>query len=377
MHRSWLISLAPVALLCTALMIVPAPALAEDVIKFGVAGPQSGDLAPFGIPPARAAELVVKEINAKGGILGKQVKLIVVDDLCKPEIATNVATKLVSEGVSVVMGHVCSGATKAALPIYGEAKIIVMSPSATNPDLTQSGGYPNFYRTIASDDMQARLDVDFTIGTLKAKKIAVLHDKGDYGKGLAEFAKGFIEKSGGKAEVVLFEGVTPGAVDYSAVVQKVKESGAEAVIFGGYHPEASKIVSAMRKKGMTTYFVSDDGVKGDAFIKLALADAEGVYASGPKDMSQNPLNTAAVEAHRKAFNGEPGQFYPEGWAAAVALLNAIQKAGSTDYDKVSKALRTEYVETPVGKIKFDAKGDAEGVGFSMYQVQKGVYVELK
>ena len=142
---------------------------------------------------------------------------------------------------------------------------------------------------------------------MKLKKIAVLHDKGDYGKGLAEFAKGFLEADS-RGEVVLYEGITPGAVDYSAVVQKIKRSGAEAVIFGGYHPEASKIVSQMRKKRMKTIFISDDGVKDDTFIKVAKEYAEGVYATGPMDVSKNPRATAANEAHKKAYGADPGAF---------------------------------------------------------------------
>ena len=173
----------------------PGSPFAADAIKLGVAGAHSGDLASYGLPTVKAAELVVNAINAKGGVLGRQVELLVEDDVCKPEVATNTAAKLVSQNVNAVIGHICSGATKAALGIYKDAKIIVISPSATNPDLTQSGQYPNFYRTIASDDTQARLEVDFAIGKLKVKKIAVLHDKGDYGKGLAEFAKKFIEES--------------------------------------------------------------------------------------------------------------------------------------------------------------------------------------
>ena len=349
---------------------------AADTIKLGVAGPHSGDLASYGIPSVHAAEIVVKKINAKGGVMGKQVELLVEDDVCKPEIATNTATKLVSEGVDVVLGHICSGATKAALGIYKDAKKIAMSPSATNPALTQSGEYPNFYRTIASDDAQAQLEVDFALNNLKAKKIAVLHDKGDYGKGLAEFAKSFLEKDP-RAEVVLFEGVTPGAVDYSAVVQKIKQSGADAVIFGGYHPEASKIVTQMRKKKMKTAFVSDDGVKDDTFIKVAGQYAEGVYATGPKDLSSNPMYNEAVEEHRKAYGEDPGAFYPQAYAATLALLNAIEKADSTDYDALRKALQTNDVDTPLGKIRFDAKGDATGVGFSVYQVKNGKYVEVK
>ncbi len=347
-----------------------------DTLKLGVAGPHSGDLASYGIPTVKAAELVAKDINAKGGVLGKKVELVVEDDECKPEKATNTATKLASQGVHIVLGHICSGATKAALGTYKASNIVVMSPSATNPALTQSGEYPNFFRTIASDDAQARLEVDFALDTLKVKKVAVLHDKGDYGKGLAEFAKKFLEEDP-RAEVVFYEGITPGAVDYSAVVNKIKRSRAEAVIFGGYHPEASKIVSQMRKKRMKTIFISDDGVKDDTFIKVAGKYAEGVYATGPKDVSQNPMAKAANKEHQDVYGADPGAFYLNAYSAALALLNAVEKAGGTDYDAVVKALRTQYVDTPLGKIKFDERGDAIGVGFSMYQVQNGTYVELK
>lgn len=349
---------------------------AADTIKLGVGGAHSGDLASYGLPTVKAAEMVVKEINAKGGVLGKQVELLVEDDVCKPEVATNTATKLVSQQANAIIGHICSGATKAALGIYKDAKLIVISPSATNPELTQSGQYPNFYRTIASDDAQARLEVDFAIGKLKVRKIAVLHDKGDYGKGLAEYAKRFIEESK-QAAVVLFEGITPGAVDYSAVVQKIKRADAEAVIYGGYHPEASSIISQMRKKNMKTLFISDDGVKDDTFIKVAQKYAEGVYATGPRDTTKNPLAVAAIEAHKKAYGTDPGAFFLNGIAATQAILNAMQKAGSTDYDALGRALQTQFADTPLGKIKFDKRGDAIGVGFSIYQVRKGVYVEVK
>lgn len=347
-----------------------------DTIKLGVAGPHSGDLASYGIPTIKAAELVVKQVNANGGINGMQVELLIEDDVCKPEIATNTATKLVSDGVHVVLGHICSGATKAALPIYKDARIVIMSPSATNPALTQSGDYPNFYRTIASDDAQAVKEVEFALNTLGLKKIAVIHDKGDYGKGLAEFAKAFIEKAP-NGEVVLYEGVTPGAVDYSAVVQKIKRSNADAVIFGGYHPEASKIVTQMRKKRIDIPFISDDGVKDDTFIKVAGKYAEGVYATGPQDNSKNPLSKAAIDAHKAAYNEDPGAFYENAYSAALALLNAIDQAGSTDYDAIRSALQKHKTDTPVGNISFDASGDAIGVGFAMYQVKDGVYVEVK
>ncbi len=352
------------------------PVLAADTIKLGVAGPHSGDLASYGLPTVNAAKLVVADFNAKGGVLGKQIELVVEDDVCKPEVATSTATKLVGEDVAVVLGHICSGATKAALGIYKDSKKVVMSPSATNPALTQSGDYPNFFRTIAADDAQARLEVDFALDTLKVKKIAVLHDKGDYGKGLAEFAKTFLEAEP-RAKLVLYEGITPGAVDYSAVVQKIKKSGAEAVIFGGYHPEASKIVTLMRKKKMKTIFISDDGVKDDTFIKVAKQYAEGVYATGPKDVSKNPLTKEYTEKHKAEFKSDPGAFFDNAVSATIALLTGIQNAGSTDYDAIVNALHTKAVDTPVGSIKFDKRGDAIGVGFAVYQVKNGQYMEVK
>ena len=359
----------------TAAPAASAPMAAEP-IKLGVAGAHSGDLASYGIPSVRAAQLVVKQRNAMNGISGRQIEVLVEDDVCKPEVATNTATKLVTDKADVVVGHICSGATKAALGIYKESGIIAMSPSATNPALTQSGDYPNFYRTIASDDAQARLQVDFALDKLGLTKLAVLHDKGDYGKGLAEFAKGFLEADS-RAEVVLYEGITPGAVDYSAVVQKVKRSNAEAVIFGGYHPEASKIVQQMRKKGMETIFISDDGVKDVTFIKVAGEYAEGVYATGPVDTSKNPIAVEAIEAHKQEFGEDPGAFYLNAYAATQALLNAIEKSGSTEFDVLKKTLQAEWVATPLGIIKFDERGDAIGVGFAVYQVQGGKFATIE
>jgi branched-chain amino acid transport system substrate-binding protein len=357
-------------------MAVPVAGMASDTIKLGVAGAQSGDLASYGLPTVKAAELVVAQYNARGGINGKKVELLIEDDVCKPEVATNTATKLVTDGVDVVLGHICSGATKAALPIYKEAGIVVMSPSATDVDLTFSGDYPNFFRTIASNYPQAVTMVNFATDKIGAKKIAVIHDKGDYGKGLADIAKTLVEESN-KAEVVLFEGVTPGAVDYTAIVQKIKRKGADAVLFGGYHPEASKIVSMMRKKRLKTVFISDDGVKDATFIKVAGKNAEGVYASGPRDTSSNPLAISSVAEHKKTYNDAPGAFYLEAYSAAISLLNAVEKAGSTDYKAIVNALRTEKVDTPVGNIYFDERGDAVGIGYAMYVVKDGVYVEVK
>jgi branched-chain amino acid transport system substrate-binding protein len=373
-HRTmWYCVIAVLAI--TALIFTGCGKKEEGTIKIGVAGAHSGDLASYGLPSVKAAELVVEEVNADGGINGRQVELVVEDDECKPDVAVNTASKLVGDGVVAVIGHICSGATKAAAGIYRDSNIVIISPSATTPSLTMSGDYPNFFRTISTDYHQAKLEVDFALDTLKLKTLAVLHDKGDYGKGLAEFAKQFLDEDP-RAEVVLFEGITPGAVDYSAIVNKIDASEAEAVLFGGYHPEASKIVTQMRKKGMDTIFISDDGVKDDTFIKVAGEYAEGVYATGPEDTTQNPLAIKATEAHIEKYGEDPGAFFLNAYAATMAIVNAIESAESTEYEKIRAALQREWVETPLGNISFDEGGDAKGVGFSVYQVQNGVYVEL-
>lgn len=344
-----------------------------SVIKIGVGGAHSGDLASYGLPTVNAAQLVADEINANGGINGSLIELVIEDDQCKPEIATNTASKLAGEGVVAVIGHICSGATKAALGVYKDYEIITISPSATNTDLT-NGDYPIFYRTIASDSAQAETEIAFA-QSLGLKKIAILHDKGDYGKGFAELCEGLAKEAG--IEVTLFEGITPGGVDFSAIINKVDNSGADALIWGGYHPEASKLIQQMKNKGMDIPFLSDDGVKDQTFIDIAGEFAEGVYATGPIDTSNTDLYKAAKAGHIAKYGEEPGAFFYNAYAAMVALCDAIESAGSTEYDAITKALTSNYVDTTLGSISFETNGEAKGVGFVVYQVQNGTYVEVQ
>ncbi|MCP3899851.1 MAG: ABC transporter substrate-binding protein, partial [Desulfobacteraceae bacterium] len=196
------------------LVVFAAPGFSGDTIKIGAGGVVSGDLAPYGISAVRGYELAVEDLNAKGGILGKKVELIIGDDVCKPEISVNMAMKLVSDGAQMVVGHVCSGATLAANKIYKDAGLLIVSPASTNDGLTFSGDNPNFFRTISYDGAQAVLMTKIATEKLHVKKVALIHDKGDYGRGQMELVKANFEKMGG-VEVVLFEGVTTGAVDYS------------------------------------------------------------------------------------------------------------------------------------------------------------------
>ncbi|MDE5833030.1 MAG: branched-chain amino acid ABC transporter substrate-binding protein [Desulfovibrio sp.] len=349
---------------------------ADGTIKIGVQGAHSGELASYGVPSLNAVKIVADEVNANGGINGQMIEVIAQDDECKPEKATSAATKLISDGAKVIVGPICSGPTTASLPLFQNSGIIAISPTATTPALTEEGKYPLFMRTVAKDNAQARLTSDFMLNKLKVKKVAYLHDNGDYGKGFADYNRELLEKGG--AETVLFEAVTPDAVDFSAVVRKLRRAKPDIIVFGGYQPVASKLVQQMRRDRLTTPFIGPDGVKDETFLKMTGKDSEGVYASYPKDTSSLESFKRATEQHRKIYNTEPGFGYYNAYAATLALLDAIAKAGTAeDTDAINAILRENYVDTPIGRIKFNDKGDAAGMALSIYQAKDGEFVELE
>lgn len=355
-------------------LVAGASVQAAEPIRIGVQGAHSGDLASYGVPSLNAVKLVVEEVNANGGVNGRMVEVIAQDDQCKPEMATSAATKLISDKVDVVVGPICSGPTTASLPLFQNAGLIAVSPTATTPALTEEGKNPLFFRTVAKDNAQARLTSDFMLNKLKAKKIAYLHDNGDYGKGFADYNRELMEKGG--AETVLFEAVTPDAVDFTAVVRKLRRAKPDIVVFGGYQPVASKLVQQMRRDRLDTPFLGPDGVKDETFLKMTGKDSEGVYASYPKDTTTLEQYEKARQAHLKAYGAEPGFGYYNAYAATEALLDAIQKTNSTDAKILDEALRKNFVSTPLGDIKFNDKGDAAGMALSIYQVKDGKFEEL-
>ncbi|HKL01639.1 MAG TPA: branched-chain amino acid ABC transporter substrate-binding protein [Desulfotignum sp.] len=357
------------------MMVFAAPGFAADTVKVASAGVISGDLAPYGISALRGAEIAVEDLNAKGGILGKKIELLVGDDVCKPEVAVNIATKLVSDGAQMIVGHVCSGATIAANKIYKDANLLIASAASTSDALTFTGEHPNFFRTIANDGAQAILMTEFVKNELKPKKVALIHDKGDYGKGQMELVRDNFEKLGG-VEIVLFEGVTTGAMDYSAIVQKIKRSDAEVTMWGGYHSDASKIVQLLKKKRVDTTFFGADGIIGDNFTNLAGKYAEGVYATGPNDTSGNALYQELSAKHQKKYGEDPGTFFHNGYACVQALAAAAEKAGTLDYDAMRAAMFEITIDSPLGPIGFDEKGDVVGAGFSVYKVIDGQYQQV-
>lgn len=371
-----------VVLICLLGLLVPSglrgaeDAKSDNTIRIAVAGAQSGKLSGLGIPTLRAAQIAAEKINEKGGIFDKKVRIIPQDDQCQAEKAAAIANDLISEGISLVLGHTCSGPTKAALDVYRNSDVIVISSSATNPALTQRGDYPNFFRTISPDDAQVKIQTDFLLGVSRLSKIAILHDNDDYGRGQAEFARMFVKQSG-KAEVVLYEEIAAGSYNYSEIVQKIRKSGAQGVIYGGYYPEASQIVAQMQETNMKIVFIAGDGVKDDSFIKFGQKYAGDVYVTAPRDTSDNSMAMDAIDSHKKKYREPPGQFYLNGYAGTLAFFNAIRKSGSLDHTSIVRFLRRSYVRTPIGSISFDRKGDVRGYGFSLFKIENGKYAEVE
>lgn len=352
-------------------------------IKIGVIGPLSGDLATYGIPTKNGTELAVKNINKAGGVLNSKLELFSLDDVCEPNTAVTTANKIIGEGVVGVIGHLCSGATRAVLDIYKQANIVVISPASTNPDLSLDGKSPNFFRTIAHDAAQANLQVDYISNKLKAKNVAILHDHGTYGEGLAKLVKEGLEKQK-NTKVSLYDGIKPGQSDYIGILKKIKNKNVDAVVFGGYHPEAAKLVMNARSKTLRLQvpFISGDGVRDNKLIEIAGKDSNGYLASAPVDTSSNSMSQKISKQYEETYKEKPGTFTLAAYAAVVALAEAVKSAKSTEFSKVKEQLHKQNFATPIGSISFDTKGDVIGSGFTMYKVEagsngKGKFVSVK
>ncbi|MEM9682748.1 MAG: branched-chain amino acid ABC transporter substrate-binding protein, partial [Pseudomonadota bacterium] len=201
----------------TALILGAGVAKAE--IKIAVVGPMTGQYASFGAQMKAGAEQAVADINAKGGVLGQKLELLVGDDACDPKQAVAVANQMASRGVALIAGHFCSGSSIPASKVYEEEGILQISPASTNPKLTDEGG-PNVFRVCGRDDQQGEVAGTFLADNFKGKKIAIIHDKTAYGKGLADETRKSLNAKGMKE--ALYEAYTAGEKDYSALVSKLK-----------------------------------------------------------------------------------------------------------------------------------------------------------
>ncbi len=348
----------------------------EKEIKVGVAGPMTGDQAKMGQDIYQGAALAVEEWNEKGGVLGKKIVVIRTDDRRDPKEAVSVANKLVNDKVSGVVGHLNSNCSIPASQIYHEYNIVQITPSSTNPDLTEQG-YKNVFRVCGRDDQQGSVGAKFVLERIKKRNIAVIHDKTTYGQGLAdEFVRNI--KKDKATKVVAYEGIVQGDNDFTAVLTKIKQQKPDVLYFGGVYPEAGLLVKQMRQLGLKIPFVSGDAVIDPEFIKIGGEATEGAYLSFSPSFEDQPSAKHFLDAYRKRFpETEPGPYSIYAYDAANIILHGMKEADSNDGNKIAEAIHGLTYEGAMGKIQFDDKGDVLIAPYIFWTVKEGKFIPLE
>ena len=367
MRNVFTISMAGVALAA-----LTASALAQD-ITIAVAGPMTGPVASIGDQMKRGAEAAAAAINDAGGVNGRKIKIAIEDDACDPKQAVAVANLIVGQQIKFVDGHACSGSSIPAADIYADNNVLMMSPASSNPVLTEKG-HPAIMRLYGRDDAQGAFIAPWIAEQYKGKKIAILHDKSAYGKGLATVVKDKLNAAG--VTEVLFEGINPGEKDYNAIITKLKAAGAEFVYFGGYHTEAGLMLRQAADQGYKLNLMTGDSIATSEFWQISGPAGEGTLFTFPTDPRRSPNAAKALEQF-KAQGFDPEGFTLFSYGVIQAIADGIKKAGSDDPKAVAKALESgAAVDTVMGPVKFDSKGDIKDPRYDINQWKEGKYAPI-
>jgi branched-chain amino acid transport system substrate-binding protein len=351
---------------------------AADTVKIGLMAPITGSWASEGQEMRKNVELLAADVNAKGGLLGKKVEIVVEDDGGDPRTASLAAQRLTTKGVVAVVGTYGSAVTEASQAIFDEAGIVQVANGSTAVRLTEKN-LKYFFRTCPRDDEQGRVAAA-TIGKLGAKKVAILHDSSAYAKGLADEINALVK---GKVQVVFFDALTPKEQDYSAILTRLKAAGPDVVFFTGYYPEAGLLLKQKRQMGWAVPFVGGDAINNPDLVKIAGKEAaEGfMFLSPPVPADLDTQEAKVYLASYKQKNGEaPGSIYGvlagDGFRV---IAKAIEATRSTDAAKVREYLTGGLKDFPgfTGKIAFNAKGDRVGELYRVYAVKNGEFVLQK
>ena len=359
------------SLLAASAAIALSAGAAQADIVIATAGPMTGQYAIFGEQMQKGAEQAVKDLNANGGVLGEQLSLRVGDDACDPKQAVAVANQMVNEGVVFMAGHFCSGSSIPASQVYNEEGILQISPASTNPQLTEQG-FDNVFRVCGRDDAQGIFAGDYVVDNNVGSKVAVLHDKTAYGKGLADEFKKQLNARG--VEETMYEAITAGDKDFTALITKMKQAGIDLIYLGGYHTEAGLIARQASEQGLGAQMMSGDALVTDEYWSITGDTGQGTLMTFSPDPRKNEVAQPVV-AEFAAQGYDPEGYTLYTYAAIQAWAEAAEKAGSTDLDAVIEALHGNKFETVLGPIGFDDKGDVEGAAYVMYEWDNGQYVE--
>jgi branched-chain amino acid transport system substrate-binding protein len=360
------------ATLCFALGIAcalagSAAAQGSGTVKFGVGGPITGPNAATGLQMKNGVQQAVDDINAAGGILGKKITVEFGDDVSDPKQGVSVANNFVADGVQFVIGHYNSGVTIPASEVYHENGILEITPASTNPTVTERG-YWNVFRTCGRDDQQGKVAGAYILAHFKDKKIAFVNDKTTYGKGLADATLKTIEAGG--MHDVLYEGINTGEKDYSALISKIKESGADLVYFGGLYTEAGLIVRQMRDQGVTAPLMGGDGITSDEYATVGGPGVVGTLMTYGPDPRNRP-EAKAVVAKFRAKGFEPEAYTLYSYAGVQIIAQAAEAAKSVDPKKVADMMHSGmHFHTVIGDISYDKKGDITRLDYVVYVWKK-------
>ncbi|MGE6739960.1 branched-chain amino acid ABC transporter substrate-binding protein [Allorhizobium pseudoryzae] len=354
------------AVALTAVMAFSGTAWADILV--GVAGPLTGPNAAFGAQLQKGAEQAAADINAAGGINGEKIKIVLGDDVSDPKQGVSVANKFVADGVKFVVGHFNSSVSIPASDVYAENGIVQITPASTNPKFTDRGLW-NTFRTCGRDDQQGAVAGQYIAEKFKGVPVAVVHDKTTYGQGLADETKKAMNALGVKE--VIYEGITVGDKDFSALISKMKNAGVGVVYFGGLHTEAGLLMRQMADQGVKAPLMSGDGITSNELASIAGDAVNGTLMTFPPDPRQNPNAKDLVEKFRKS-GFEPEAYTLYSYAAMQIFADAAKAAGSNDPQKVAEAMKAKGpFKTAIGDIGFDKKGDITRPDYVMYEWKKG------
>lgn len=332
----------------------------------------TGDLAAFGEQLRRGAQQAVADLNAEGGVLGKQLRLVIGDDQCDPKRAVMVANDLARQGVVFVDGHFCSGSSIPASKVYeAEGTIVQITPSSTNPRLTEDG-MATLFRVCGRDDRQGTFAGDWLVENYPGGKIAIVDDGSAYGGGLARETESTIKKKG--VSIALRDSYVQRQRDFSPLIAKLKAAKIDAVYVGGYHNDIGLLVRQAREQGFAGSFAAADAINTAEFWSIAGAAADGVRFTDASSQVNLVSAKSAVEKFRGA-GYEPEGYTLGSYAAVQAWAAAAEIAGSTDAAKVADALHSATIPTVIGDLSWDAKGDLTRVNYAWFVWQNGRYSE--
>ncbi|CAM7970520.1 high-affinity branched-chain amino acid ABC transporter substrate-binding protein LivK [Atlantibacter hermannii] len=337
---------------------------AAQEIKVAVVGAMSGPVAQWGDMEFNGARQAIKDINAKGGVKGDTLVAVEYDDACDPKQAVAVANKIVNDGIKYVIGHLCSSSTQPASDIYEDEGILMITPGATNPELTQRG-YQMIMRTAGLDSAQGPTAAKYILETVKPQRIAILHDKQQYGEGLARSVQDGLKKGG--ANVVFFDGITAGEKDFSALLARLQKENIDFVYYGGYYPEMGQMLRQARAIGLKTQFMGPEGVGNASLSNIAGDAGEGMLVTMPKRYDQEASNKAIVDALKADKKDASGPYVWITYAAVQSLATGMERSGSTEPADIIKDLKEHGADTVIGPLNWDEKGDLKGFDFGVFQ----------